>query len=699
MPLFLNMKTHSTTHNSRFRILIVFFLISLAFFGLAIRLGYHMIYKSEEYSNKAVRQQTSDSVVSAVRGSILDRNGNELAISATSYTIWVRPASVLANGKDDNEILVNSQNEARSLAALLDMEYDTVYETITSEKKLVKLAKYVDLDTANKIRNEYFSGVEITEVASRYYPLNTFCCHIIGNINDDNNGLSGLELYYNNKLQGINGRWVTNKDNKKNALAFGTSRYYDAQDGYTYVTTIDENIQYIVEKKLAECQERTKSDRVMCIVMDPKTAEILAMAQTPVFDLNDPRAALSEEDQLLLDAMTDEEKVRYWNRLWRNFNVCDVYEPGSTFKLITTSIALDNGVTYPGETFQCTPQKVADWTLNCWYAPRSHGTETLAQAVQNSCNPVMIQLAKRLGLENYFAGVDAFGLNEKTGIDFPAEGSNILQSINTAGPVGLATMSYGQGIAVTPISLITAISSIANGGYLMQPHLIKEIRDSQGNVVETIKPVVKSRPISEQTAQEVLSIMESVVSEGGAGTAKVSGYRIGGKTGTANKPENGGYSATDVYGSFVGVAPIEDPQLAVLVLCDTPKGILYGSQTAAPTAGEIFRELFRYLNIQPNYSEAELAAINAGKCAVPDVTGQSVEDAIGTLAARGLGYVLAPEQNLPAVMVVTDQYPRAGEELSKGESVTLYYEVIALEDEYLGIDITGNENAENIPED
>ena len=699
MPLFLNMKTFDTTHKSRKRILWIFLLISLAFLGLAVRLGFHMIYKSDEYSNKAVRQQTSDSVVSAIRGSILDRNGNELAISATSYTVWVRPASVLANGKDDNEILVNSQDEARSLANFLDLDYDSVYETITGEKKLVKLAKYVELETANKIREKNFAGIEITEVASRYYPLNTFCCHIIGNINDDNNGLSGLELYYNNKLQGINGRWVTNKDNRKNALAFGTSRYYDAQDGYTYITTIDENIQYIVEQKLAECQERTKSDRVMCLVMDPKTGEVLAMAQTPVFDLNDPRAALTEEDQLLLDEMTDEEKVAYWNRLWRNFNVCDVYEPGSTFKLITTSIALDNGVTYPGETFYCAPQQVADWTLNCWYAPRSHGTETLAQAVQNSCNPVMIQLAKRLGLETYFAGIDAFGLNEKTGIDFPAEGSNILQSINTAGPVGLATMSYGQGIAVTPISLITAISSIANGGYLMQPHLIKEVRDSEGNVVETVKPVVKSRPISEQTAEEVLAIMESVVSEGGAGTAKVSGYRIGGKTGTANKPENGGYSATDVYGSFIGVAPIEDPQIALLVLCDTPKGVLYGSQTAAPTAGEIFQELFRYMNIKPEYSEAELEKINAGKCNVPNVIGQSVEDAIGSLAGQGLGYVLAPEQTQPAVMVVTDQYPRGGEELSKGESVTLYYEVIAFEDEFLGVDITGNENAENIPED
>lgn len=667
--------------------------------GLAVRLGYHMIVKSDEYSNKAVRQQTSDSVISAVRGTILDRNGNELAISATSYTVWVRPAKVNDNGKTLEEVRSNAEAEARDLARVLDLDYDSVLATITSEKTLVKVAKYVDLETANKVREGSYTGIEITEVASRYYPLNTFCCHIIGNVNDDNMGLSGIELYYNNKLQGLNGRWVTNKDNRRNALAYGTNKYYEASDGYTLVTTIDENIQYIVEQKLAECQERTKSDRVMCLIMDPKTAEILAMAQTPTYDLNDPRAALNEEDQAALDLMTDEEKVAYWNRLWRNFNVCDVYEPGSTFKLITTGIALDNAVTYPGETFYCESQQVADWTLKCWYYPRSHGTETLAQAVQNSCNPVMIQLSKRLGLTTYFNGVDSFGLNDKTGVDFPAEGGNILQNISTAGPVGLATMSYGQGIAVTPVSLLTAISSYANGGYLMQPHLVKEIRDADGNLVETVDPEIKSRPVSAQTAQEVLEIMESVVSEGGGGTAKVAGYRIGGKTGTANKPENGGYSATDVFGSFVGIAPVDDPKIAILVLCDTPKGVLYGSQTAGPTAGEIIKEVMRYMNVQPNYSEEELASISANKRTVPDVVSKSLEDAIGSLAAQGLNYVLTPEPTTAGVMVVTDQFPRGGEEVSKGSPVTLYYEVIATEDEFIGVDITGNDNASFIPED
>ena len=675
-------------------------IISLLVLALAVRLGYHMVIKSEEYAIKAVRQQTSDSVVSAVRGSILDRNGSELAISVTSYTVWVRPGIVTSNGEDEDEIKANIRSEALLLSEILEMDYDAVYDIITAEKVLIKLAQNVDMETAAELREQRLAGIEINEMASRYYPLDSFCCHVIGNVNIDNAGFSGLELYYNNTLQGLDGRWVTNKDNKRNALAYGTSRYFAANDGRILVSTIDENIQYIVEQRLAECQEATQSERVMCLIMDPGTGEILAMAQTPKYDLNFPRAPISEEDEALMSLMTDEEKVEHWNRLWRNFNICDVYEPGSTFKLITTAIALDNDVTYPGETFYCSSQEVADWTLKCWYHPRSHGTQTLAEAVKNSCNPVMMQLVRRIGLRAYFAGIDAFGLNERTGVDFPAEGGNILQSINTAGPVGLATMSYGQGIAVTPVSLLTAICAIGNDGLLMQPHLVKAVLDPDGNVIETIEPEIKSRPISAQTAAEVLSIMETVVSEGSASTAAVSGYRIGGKTGTANKPEGGAYSETDVYGSFVGIAPIDDPKIAILVLCDTPKGILYGSQTAGPCAGAIMSDIFRYLNIAPKYSEAELAAIDADKLVVPDLVERSVDDAIAELSAIGLEYILTPPPPTSAVvMVVTDQYPRGGEEVSKGAAVTLYYEIIATEDEYIGVDVTENEDASHIPED
>ncbi|MBQ3921259.1 MAG: stage V sporulation protein D, partial [Firmicutes bacterium] len=498
-----------------------------------------------------------------------------------------------------------------------------VKEIITSDKKLVRLAKNIDRETADQIKAEKLAGIEINEDAKRYYPLGAFASHILGSTTDDNVGLTGLERYYNRYLAGLDGRWITSKDSNRKSLVYGTNKYYSAEDGYTLVTTIDENIQYIVTQKIQKALLDTRADRVMCMIMDPNTAEILAMAQTGEYDPNDPRAPRSGDEEKFA-AMSSAEQVAYWNKLWRNFCVCDTYEPGSTFKLITTSIALDTGVTYLGETFYCSGTiKVADRTLRCWYYPRSHGRETLQQAVENSCNPVMIQLAQRLGLTAYYEGLDAFGLTEKTGIDFPGESSNILQNRRTAGPVGLATMSYGQGIAVTPVSLVTAIGSLANGGYLMQPRLVKALLDPDGNVVESYDPVIKSRSVSKQTAEDVLSIMEMVVSEGGGGNAKVPGYRIGGKTGTANKPEGGGYSDTDVYASFIGVAPIDDPKFVILVIVDTPRGVLYGSSTAAPCAKEIMQEVLLYMDVQPQYTDAEKKAIASNQAVVPDLTGQS----------------------------------------------------------------------------
>ena len=656
--------------------------------ALAARLGYQMIIRGDDYAQRARRQQTKDSVVLATRGSILDRNGNELAISATTNTIWVRPDSVKGNGKNEEETELNIYTEATTLAKLLDMDYEEVRSIITSDRKLLKLAKNVDKEDAEKIRAAKLAGIEIVEDAKRYYPLGIFASHIIGATTDDNVGLLGLENYYNRYLAGINGREISSRDNRQNSITYGTSRYYGAEDGYTLVTTIDENIQYIVERWIASCKETTKGKRVMCLVMEPQTGSVLAMAQTDEYDPNDPRSPVgSDDDKEAFYGMSDEEKVSYWNTIWRNFCITDTYEPGSTFKLITTAIALDEGVTYPEDTFYCNSKiTVADQELKCWYYPHAHGQETLVQAVENSCNPVMVQLAQRLGLTRYYEGLDSFALTERTGIDYPGESYNILQNKSTAGPVGLATMAYGQGIAVTPISLVTAISSIANGGKLMEPHFIKELRDSDGNVVETYEPVVRNISMSSQTAADMLKIMEDVVGEGGGGTAKIPGYRIGGKTGTAQKPEGNGYSKTDVYGSFLGIAPINDPKFAILVVVDSPRGVLYGSQTAAPCAREIMKEIFTYMGIEPEYTDEELAKIGKSKVEVPDLTGRSAENAIGVLGGRSLGYTFAPEIEEYENLIVTDQYPKPGSEAAKGTKVTIYYEIEAGEDENIPVE-------------
>ena len=665
--------------------MVVFTVFVLAFIGLSLRLGWHMVIRGEEYADQAIGQQTSDTTILATRGSIVDRNGADLAISATTHTIWVRPDSVRNNGKTDEEKALNIQLEAKALSDTLGMDYDAVMEVITSERKLLKLAKNVDRDTADKLREEGLAGLEITEDAKRYYPLGAFASQVIGSTTDDNNGLSGIELKYNSYLAGLNGRWIKNKDNKKNTLAYGTDSYYSPEDGYTVVLTIDQNIQYIVQQEIEACQEKTRSARVMCLIMDPRNAEILACAQTGEYDPNNPREPLPQDAEAFAE-MTTEEQVDYWNKMWRNFNICDTYEPGSTFKLITSSIALDTGVTNLTESIYCGSSiQVYDWQLKCWNYPHAHGWQNLSQAVTNSCNVAMVQLVQRIGATRFWAGLDAFGITERTGVDYPGEGSNILQSEN-GGPVELATMSYGQGIAVTPVSLVTAISSIANNGYVMQPHFVKELRDPDGNTVMSYEPVIKSRSMSEQTARDMLGIMQDYIINGSGGRMKIPGYNTGGKTGTANKPVKGGYSATDVYGSFIGVAPIEDPKFVILVICDSPRGTIYGSTTAAPCAVEIEKRVLQYMGITPEYTDKELKALNRARVTIPNVVGMDGESAMGKLSSLGLESTLAPMIETTAKLNIIDQFPKAGEEVEKGFLVTLYYEVEGTgeEFEYIG---------------
>ena len=673
-------KQVKTTNKIRHRAIFVFSIFVLFLAALCVRLGWIQIYNADEYAQKALKQQTSDSVITAVRGDILDCNYKQLAVSSTSNTIWVRPSSVKRNGKSDAEIEGNARMEAASLAAILSMDEDTVYDTITAEKTLIKLKKYVDASTAEMVREGKFEGIEIVEDARRSYPLNTFASHILGFTNDDNDGQNGLELYYNRQLSGINGRYITKKDKNTSSLIYGTSKYYDPQDGYTLVTTIDEGIQYIVEQKLDEYREITGASRMMCIVMDPKTAGVIAMAQTNDYNPNDPRVPIDAQDIKLFETMTDAEKVNHWYKMWRSFCINDTYEPGSTFKLITTSIALDTGVTSLSRSYTCNASiQVADRLLKCWNYPRAHGTQSLKEAVAHSCNTTMVKLIQNIGLKAYYEGLDSFGLTAKTGIDYPGEGSNIIYSSGDVGPVELATMSYGQGISVTPISLITAVSSLANGGYVMQPHFMKEVLDSEGNVVESFEPTVKGVSVSAQTAEEILSIMQYVVDSGGAGNTKIAGYKIGGKTGTASKPTVGGYSETDYFSSFIGVCPVDDPKFVLLVLTDTPKGKIYGSQVAAPCARAIIEEALQYYNIQPQYTAEELKQIESKKTTVPDVSGEDLDHAIGKLGTKNLEYELSPALNnlTEGEILITDQFPKAGEEVAKKTKVTLYYEIVA----------------------
>ena len=655
---------------SKKRILIAFGVLFIMLAALCLRLGWIQIVKGSEYSKMATEQQTRDVPIEAKRGVIYDTNGNELAVSATCYSVWARPGSI-ATGESDVEKEKNIDDTAEALAEVLGKDKDEIRELITKEQVLVKVDKYLDKDTADKIRNLELTGIEIAEDVKRYYPNGSFLAHTLGSVTDDNTGLSGLELQYNQYLSGVEGRWIKNTDISGNSLAYGEDKYYEAEDGLGLVLTIDETIQHYVEKSIATTQENTGADRVVAIMMDVETGDILAIAQTPEFNPNDAKTPLDESEQKKLAEMSDSEKMTYWNSMWRNFLICDAYEPGSTFKLLTTAMSLEEGLTSSEETFTCTGSiNVSGTTLRCWRYQNPHGTQTLEEAVGNSCNPVFATLAQRLGIDTFYDYLETFGITEKTGIDFPGEGTSILQNEETAGPVGIATMGYGQGVAVTPIQLITAISSLGNEGKLMQPRLVKALVDEDGNTVKEFDTKVVRQTVSQSTAEEMCSIMEYVVSDGGAGTAKVEGYRVGGKTGTANKAENGGYSS-ETYSSFIGMAPMDDPQIAVLVIVDNPKGVKYGSVTAAPCAKLILEDTLRYLDLQPQYTKEEKKALNENQVTVPDLTGEGLEDAIGILGGLSLEYK-ASGGTQDEDFIVQDQYPKAGTKIEKGGTVYLY---------------------------
>lgn len=664
-----------TPNRIKKRLIIGFTLVCVLMSALFVKVGYIQVVHGAEYSKLAVEQQTKDMPISAKRGSILDRNGEELASSAVCYSVWARPAQVKSGNTDEQkEISVNKCVD--TLAEILGMDKEEVRTLVTKEQSLVKVAKYLDKETADKVRDADIYGIEIAEDVKRHYPLGDFASQLLGSVTDDNNGLAGIELRYNQYLSGISGRWIKNTDRNGNRLSYGVEKYYQAEDGLNVVLTIDEIIQHYAEKSIDTVQQATDADKVMCLIMDPKTGDILAMAITPGYDPNDPRVPLDENEAAYLDTLTDEEKLEYWNQMWRNPIVSDVYEPGSTSKLLTTAMALEEGVTSLDDRFTCTHSyNVSGTILNCWKST-PHGNQNLVEAVGNSCNPVFIQLAQRIGIQKFYDYLELFGMTERTGIDYPGEAYPIIQNINTAGPVGLATMSYGQGIAVNMVQQLTAICSLGNGGKLMQPRLVKALTDSDGNIVQEFDTVEVRQVVSEKTASEMCLIMESVVSEGGGGTAKIPGYRIGGKTGTANKAAAGGYSE-ETYSSFVGMAPMDDPQIAILVVVDNPKGTKFGSQTAAPGAKMILEDTLRYLQIMPEYTQEELDQINSKMSVVPDVTNTAFSTAIGILGGASLNYVISPavtETDNESDFTIVDQYPKAGEKLETGGTVYIYRE-------------------------
>lgn len=654
------------------RILVVFALIAALLVALLFRDAWIQIINAEEYTDMAIDQQTSDIPLEAKRGSIYDRNGKELATSAGCYTVWVRPGEIRSSCKEDRRTELASQ-----LAVILGLDSAEITEIFESDSVLVKMAKYLEKSQADQVRDLEISGLEIVKDSKRFYPMGAFASVMLGSVNDDGAGRSGLELEYDAYLSGTAGRSITNTDVNGNLLSSGEQRVFRAQNGYNVVTTIDEMLQHYLQGAIEQGLRKTRSDSVYGIVMDPKTGEVLAMATTPTFDPNDPAEPTGEEQKKLFEAMSDEEQTNYLFQMWRNPVVSDVYEPGSTLKLVTSSSALEEGLVTPDTPFYCRGYyDVAGYRL--WDAEyRAHGDLTLRSAVGNSCNPTHMQLALMLGEDRYYKYIHKYGLDQPTGIDLPGESWPIVQDKDSIGPVELANMGFGQGIAITPIQLITAVSAIGNDGKLMKPHVVKELTDDKGDVVKSFEPEVVRQVISKKTAEEMKDIMEGVVTDYGGSGAQISGYRIGGKTGTASRISEDGSYGSETDTSFIGMVPMDDPQLVVMVVCKYPKSDIYASSTAIPIVREFMENALPYMGIK---KAAEDPGAEGGDYAyVPDVTGKTYKEAKSALDSYGIKYEIMPaltpdEKESEIDFTVKDQYPKPGEKIDTEQKVVLYRE-------------------------
>lgn len=665
------MKKSPVSVRSQKRILIMFAVMMILLSALLLRVAWIQIVKGEEYTDMAKEQQKSDIPIEADRGSIYDRNGQELATSITCFTLWVRPSEIRTYYKEEKRSEIASE-----LALILGIDAAEIAEKFDSESPLIRVKRYLDKDTADKVRDLGVSGIEISEDKKRYYPHGQLASTILGSVDDDGNGRAGLEMQYDDYLSGVAGRAVMDTDASGNKLAFGESTVYEAENGLNVVLTIDEYLQTMLEKAISQGQQDTGAKYVGGIAYDPKTGEILAMAVSPSYDPNDPSQPVSESEREKFNAMSDEEQSAYLSQMWRNPLVSDVYEPGSTFKLITTSSALEAGTVTTQTAFQCNGYYTVNG-VNIWdFGHYSHGSETTVSAVGNSCNPFHMWVASQMGVDLYYNYLELYGITEITGVDYPGEASPVVISKEDIGPVELASMGFGQSIALTPIRLITSESAMANGGVIMQPHFLKSLTDENGDVVAEYKPQEVKKVISEETASEMLDIMYQQVEYYGGTGMKIDGYKIGGKTGSGDQTENGQYT-TKITTSYICVAPVDDPKIVVLIVCNSIEGNT-ASLTAIPICRNYMKSILSYLEISPTEDSGE---ISDGYAYVPDVTGMSYSEAEAELSSYGLNCELVPaltEEEAKNVdlstVTVVDQYPKAGSKINKEDKVYLYRE-------------------------
>lgn len=640
-----------------------------------------MVINGEEYQAKASEQQLYDSLITAPRGDIYDSSMNLLATSSPAWTVYLTPNGI-NKLEDTYEADKIRKAIAEGLSNILEMEYDDIYELTQKNSYYVIVKKKIEQDTVDQIRefileNEDFeiaSYIGLDETTKRYYPNDTLASTVLGFVGDDNQGLAGLESYYDNELTGVAGRVVAAKNAKGTDMLFSYEKVEDAKQGNSLVLTLDSYVQYVCEKYLDIAVEQEQiMERGAVIAMNVNTGAILGMAVSGDFNPNEP-FVLSAEDQAIVDAISDEEeksakRSELLNRQWRNKAVSDTYEPGSVFKIFTAAVALEEGLVTGNSTFTCNHNYVvAGNTYHCHDNKGGHGTQSLSQSIANSCNPAFIQIGQLIGTQTFNKYFKAFGLTRKTGIDLPGEASPYYHSEENMGATELASSSFGQTFNITPIQMISLAATAVNGGYSVTPHLVDKIIDSDKNVVESFSNDNRQQVISETTSATMRTMLEYVV-ENGAKNGIVSGYRVGGKTGTSQKVSkilSTGNSRLYI-GSYVGIAPIDDPEIAVFVMLDEPAGVnYYGGVISAPVGSKIMTDIMPYLGYEPQYTAEELEKISV---TVPDVTGEEISAAKTRINSSRLAYKVIGNGD-----TVLKQLPEAGYSVYNGGTVILYTE-------------------------
>lgn len=656
------------TSLNRSRLKLGFGVILLLMFALIVRMGYWQIVRADDLRLLADDIQKVDTEINPVRGSILDANGGALAETVTEYELYGYSQYMY---KDESLSNQQKNQVVGKLAEITGVRRTVIRKKLQSDENLVLIADGLTREQVDAAVAAFEGNVSVKTKTTRYYPNGAFAAQVLGGVNSENVGRSGLEYEYNSVLAGVKGRTVKTTDRDGNTVSNGKSKTYDAQNGKNIVTTIDPVIQNFTEEALETGMDKTGAEAITCIVMNPKTGDILAMAQTPEYDPNKSNTPNDKTEKSKFEKMTTKEQTDYLSSMWSIKGVSNIYEPGSTFKLITAASALETGNANSKSEYYCNGSiHVGGYNLRCLGV---HGKQSLKEAVGHSCNPGLAQVALDMGADTFYNYIDLFGFGDKTGIDLPGETNSLVKSSEGMGEVDLATTGYGQGIAVTPLQILTAVSSFGNDGVLMKPKLVKEITDENGKTVEKIEDTAVRQVVSEATASKMCEIMEYYVSDAGGSGAYVPGYRVGGKTGTANLVSGGSYSKTSTNTSFVAMAPMDDPVISMICIVYKPTKTQYGNYTAGPIVKEIMEKSLSYLGVERKYTEAEEEEVKADMVKVPDVTNMNSKSAIQILKNKNLKYKIEPESSEGTNFLVVDQNPKAGKKVDRSTTTVYIY--------------------------